>query len=339
MTASAPAPMSGLRKAAIVTILLGEEASAQVFKHLSEGEIERLAREIAALGPVPSHVSEKVLEEFHQSAIAADFINRGDLDYARRVLTRTLGPEAARRIVERIMRSFQSTAGFASVEKADPQQLSKFILGEHPQTIALILAHLNPANAAQIVGSLPEALRVEVLMRMANLEDISPDVVTRVSTVIEQRLKSLGGPSREQHGGVRAVAEVFNRLERKVSQPALEAIERSDPDLAVAIRNLMFMFDDLVNVDDVALREITQRADRRMLTIALKGATEQIRERFFQNMSKRAAELLREEIEMLGAVRLREVNKAQQEIVAIARKLEEEGIVVLSPSAEDAYVA
>lgn len=338
MTTSAAAPMSGLRKAAIVTILLGEEASAQVFRHLSEEEIELLAREVAALGPVPSHVSEKVLEEFHQTAIAADFINRGDLDYARRVLNRTMGPDAARRIVERIMRSFQSTAGFASVEKADPQQLSKFILGEHPQTIALIMAHLNPTNAAQIVSSLPEPLRVEVLMRMANLEDISPDVVTRVSTVIEQRLKSLGGPSREQHGGVRAVAEVFNRLERKVSQPALETIERSDPELAGAIRNLMFMFDDLVNVDDLALREITQRADRRTLTIALKGATEEIRDRFFRNMSKRAAEMLREEIEVLGAVRLREVDKAQQEIVAIARKLEEEGVVVLSPGAEDAYV-
>jgi flagellar motor switch protein FliG len=283
-------------------------------------------------------VSEKVLEEFHQTAIAADFINRGDLDYARRLLNRTVGPDAARRIVERIMRSFQSTAGFASVEKADPQQLSKFILGEHPQTIALIMAHINPTNAAQIVSSLPESLRVEVLMRLANLEDISPDVVTRVSTVIEQRLKSLGGPSREQHGGVRAVAEVFNRLERKVSQPALEAIERSDPELAGAIRNLMFMFDDLANVDDLALREITERADRRTLTIALKGATEEIRERFFRNMSKRAAEMLREEIEVLGAVRLREVDKAQQDIVAIARKLEEEGVVVLSPGAEDAYV-
>lgn len=338
MTTSVAAPMSGLRKAAIVTILLGEEASAQVFRHLSEEEIELLAREVAALGPVPPHVSEKVLEEFHQTAIAADFITRGDLDYARRVLNRTMGPDAARRIVERIMRSFQSTAGFASVEKADPQQLSKFIIGEHPQTIALIMAHLNPTNAAQIVSSLPEALRVEVLMRMANLEDISPDVVTRVSTVIEQRLKSLGGPSREQHGGVRAVAEVFNRLERKVSQPALATIERSDPELAGAIRNLMFMFDDLVNVDDLALREITQRADRRTLTIALKGATEEIRDRFFRNMSKRAAEMLREEIEVLGAVRLREVDKAQQEIVAIARKLEEEGVVVLSPGAEDAYV-
>jgi len=332
-----PGP-SGLKKAAIVSLMLGEEASAEVFKHLTEEEVERLAKEVAALGPVSTALSEKVLEEFHQTAIAADYVARGDLDFARKVLQKSLGPEGARKIMDRVLRSFQSTAGFTSLEKADPQQLSKFILGEHPQTIALILAHLNPSNAAQLVTLLPDVLRVDVLTRMASLEEISPDVITRISGVIEQRLKTLGGPSREQHGGVRAVAELFNRLERTVSTPVLEAIEAKRPELAVSIRNLMFVFDDLVNVDDNGMREIVQRADKKALTVALKGASEEIRKRFFGNMSKRASEMLREEMEVLGAVRLRDVEKAQQDIVAIARKLEEEGVIVTGAAAGEAYV-
>jgi flagellar motor switch protein FliG len=330
--------MSGTRKAAVVLLLLGEEVSSEVFKHLSEEEIEALAREMAALGPVSSSVSERVMEEFHSTAIAAEYVTRGDVEYARRVLVRTLGQENARRIIERVQRSFQSTAGFTSLEKADPQQLSKFILGEHPQTIALILAHLHASSAAQLIALLPESLRVDVLTRMASLEDISPDVVMRISEVIEQRLKTLGGPSREQHGGVRAVAELFNRLERTISATALEAIEARKPELAVSIRNLMFVFEDLLHVDDNGMREIVSRADKKALTIALKGASEEIRQRFLANMSKRAGEMLLEEMEVLGAVRLRDVEKAQQEVVAVARKLEEEGLIVTGAAAGEAYV-
>ena len=330
--------MSGTRKAAVVLLHLGEEVSSEVFKHLSEEEIETLAREMAALGPVSSSVSERVMEEFHSTAIAAEYVTRGDVEYARRVLVRTLGQDSARRIIERVQRSFQSTAGFTSLEKADPQQLSKFILGEHPQTIALILAHLHASSAAQLIALLPESLRVDVLTRMASLEDISPDVVTRISAVIEQRLKTLGGPSREQHGGVRAVAELFNRLERTISASALEAIEARKPDLAVSIRNLMFVFEDLLHVDDTGMREIVSRADKKALTIALKGSSEEIRQRFLANMSKRAGEMLLEEMEVLGAVRLRDVEKAQQEVVAVARKLEEEGLIVTGAAAGEAYV-
>jgi flagellar motor switch protein FliG len=330
--------LSGLRKAAIVTLLLGEDATSEVFRYLSEEEIERLAREMALLGSVPQETSEKILEEFHHTLVAAEFVTKGDLANARRLLIRTLGEQSANRVIDKIMRSMSSTAGFASLEKADPEQLSKFILGEHPQTIALILAHLNSASAAQLITLLPDELRADVLTRMASLDDISPDVVRRISTVIEQRLKTLGGPSREQHGGVRAVAELFNRLERTISGPVLEAIESQRPELAVSIRNLMFVFDDLVHVDDNGMREIVQRADKKALTIALKGASEEIRGRFFSNMSKRAAEMLREEMEVLGAVRLRDVEKAQQDIVSIARKLEEEGVIVTGAAAGEAYV-
>jgi flagellar motor switch protein FliG len=330
--------MSGLRKAAIVALMIGEDASASIFKHLSEDEIEILLSEMAALGRISSKMGEQVLEEFHQTAVAAEHVARGDIEFAKRVLVKSFGPDTARRMIDRVMRAFQSNAGFASLERADPQQLSKFILGEHPQTIALILAHLQPANAAQLATLLPEELRVEVLTRMASLEDISPDVVSRISSVIEVRLKALGGPSREQHGGVRAVAELFNRLERTVSTPVLEAIEEQRPELAVSIRNLMFVFDDLLHVDDNGMREIIQRADKKGLTIALKGASDEIRQRFFVNMSKRAGEMLREEMEVLGAVRLRDVEKSQQEVVAIARKLEEEGLISTGAAAGEAYV-
>ncbi len=330
--------MSGLRKAAIVALMIGEDASANVFKHLSEEEIETLLSEMAALGRISTKVGEQVLEEFHQTSIAAEHVARGDLEFAKRVLIKSFGPDTARKMIDRVMRAFQSNAGFASLERADPQQLSKFILGEHPQTIALILAHLQPANAAQLATLLPEELRVEVLTRMASLEDISPDVVSRISSVIELRLKALGGPSREQHGGVRAVAELFNRLERTVSTPVLESIEEQRPELAVSIRNLMFVFDDLLHVDDNGMREIIQRADKKGLTVALKGASDEIRQRFFTNMSKRAGEMLKEEMEVLGAVRLRDVEKAQQEVVSIARKLEEEGLISTGAAAGEAYV-
>jgi flagellar motor switch protein FliG len=331
-------PMSGLRRAAIVALLLGEESTAEIFRYLGEEELEQLAKEMAALGQVPQATGERVLEEFHQTIVASEFVARGDVDYARRILNKTLGADSARRIMDRVMRSFQSTAGFTSLEKADPQQLSKFILGEHPQTIALILAHLNPSNAAQLVTLLPDALRVDVLTRMASLEDISPDVISRISSVIEMRLKSLGGPSLEQHGGVRAVAELFNRLERTVSTPVLESIDAKQPELAASIRNLMFVFEDLANVDDNGLREIVQRADKKVLTVALKGTSDTIRNRFYNNMSKRAAEMLREEMEVLGAIRLRDVEKAQQDIVGIARKLEEEGVITTGAASGEAYV-
>ena len=330
--------LGGLTKAAIVMLLLGEEATSEVFRHLSEDEIERLAKEMAEIGQVSAKTSEIVLDEFHLAINGSEFITRGDIGYARRILEKTLGHEAARKILDRVMRSFQSTAGFKSLTTVDPEQLSKFILGEHPQTIALILAHLNSASAAQLITLLPDALRADVLTRMASLDDISPEVVTRISTVIEQRLKTLGGPTREQHGGVRAVAELFNRLERTVSAPVLEAIEAQRPELAVSIRNLMFVFDDLVHVDDNGMREIVQRADKKALTVALKGASDEIRDRFFNNMSKRAAEMLREEMEVLGAVRLRDVEKSQQDIVSIARKLEEEGVIVTGAAAGEAYV-
>ena len=330
--------MRGARKVAVALMTLGEEASAAVFKHLNEDEIERVAREIAGMSTVPQELSEHVLTELHATARAASCYATGGGEQARRLLMKSLGPEDSRRILDRIVHSFNTTAGFASLEKANPEQLSKFILGEHPQTTALILAHLNPGSAAELLGQLPDEIRADVVMRMATLGEIPPDVIARVSSVIEQRLRGLGGPRRQQRGGVRAVAELFNRLDRQMSRPALERIESLSPDLATAIRNLMFTFDDLVSVEEAGIREIINRADKKTLTLALKGANEDIKKRFFVNMSKRAGDLMKEEIEMLGAVRLREVEKAQHEIVAIARKLEEEGLISTGAGAGEQYV-
>ncbi|HEY5488442.1 MAG TPA: flagellar motor switch protein FliG [Candidatus Limnocylindrales bacterium] len=330
--------LPGLRKVAILSLILGEEISSQIFKFLHEDEVERIAKEVAGLGAVAPESGEGVLEEFHQMALAAAYVARGGVEFAQQLLLKSLSPELARRVIDRVVRSFQSTAGFTSLAKADPQQLSKFILGEQPQTIALILAHLDSSHAAELLTLLPETLRVEVLARMASLDEISPEVVSRISSVIEQRLKTLGTHSHESYGGVRAVAELLNRLDRTVSQPVIESLEGLNPDLAVSIRNLMFVFDDLMKVEENALREIVQRADRKVLTVALKGTTEELRNRFFENMSKRAADMLREEMEVLGAIRLREVEKAQHEIVAIARKLEEEGLLSTGAAAGEAYV-
>jgi len=335
---TAAAVMTGARKAAILMLTLGEESSSEMLKHLEDEEIERIAKELAALGAIPAETGEKVLDEFHVKAPSADYRTRGGVDFPKRVLDRSFGPNGSKRILDRVVTQFRSTVGFTTLERADPQQLSKFILAEHPQTIALILAHLHAGNAARLVSLLPDSLRADVLTRMASLDEISPEIIQQISTLIDQRLKTLGTFSREQHGGVRAVAELFNRLDRNISQPVLEAIETDSPDLAVSIRNLMFVFDDLRVVEDNGLREIIQRADKRVLTIALKGASEEIRTRFFTNMSKRAGEMMRDEMEVMGAVRLREVEKAQQEVVAIARKLEDEGLIVTGAAAGEPYV-
>jgi flagellar motor switch protein FliG len=335
--ATAPMEMSGVRKAAIALVTLGEDGAASIFKHLGEHEIESLVREIALLGAVSVQQGEQVLIELNMSANAARPAP-GGVEQARRMLTRSIGAERSQRIVDRVVSSMNTSAGLASLERANPAQLSRLFLNEHPQTTALILAHLPPQVAAQLLEQLPDEMRADVLVRMANLGEIPPDVIARISTVIEQRLRGLGGPSREQRGGVRAVADLFNCLNRGVRSPALERLEAIAPETATAVRNLMFVFEDLVNIEEAGIREIVNRADKKTLTVALKGASAAIRDRFFSNMSKRGVDLMKEEMEMLGSVRVREVEKAHQEIVGIARKLEEEGLISTSAGGDETYV-
>jgi flagellar motor switch protein FliG len=334
------AQVSGARKAAIALVAMGEDASAALLKHLQEHEIERIVREMAALDAVPTEVNDQVLGELRQLALSGASVTVGGLEQARRLLAKSMSPDQGRRLLDRVVQTAQAKAGFATLEKANPAQLAKFVMGEHPQTIALVLAHLSAASAAEMLSQLPDELRLDVITRLAGLRDIPPDVITHISDVIDQRMRALGAVKREQRGGVRAVAEVFNRLDRQASKAALQQLEAASPDLAVAVRNSMFVFDDIAKIDEAGIREIVNRAEKKALTIALKGSTDAMRALFFQNMSKRAGDLMKEEMDSMSAVKLKDVERAQQEVVAIARSLEEEG-AISSPDGGggEAYVA
>jgi len=320
-------------------VLLGDEASAGVFRFMHEDEIQEISREISRLGEINPAVADTILEDFYRLSIAQDFLARGGPEYAKRLLVKAFGTDSSKKLLDYLNISLHDAAlGFDSLQKADPAQLSKFIQSEHPQTIALVLAHLNSSQAAALLSSLPSPLRADVVMRMANLEHISPDVISKITGILEQKLKSLGDFSRQAYGGVRAVAELINRMETKAAAAVLEGIESDNPSLALSIRNFMFVFDDLMLVDDQGMREILQRVDKKVLTIALKGTSEELRNQFFRHMSSRAVEMLREDMEVLGPVKVRDVEGAQQEIVSVIRKLDESGVIDLKGVGGDEYV-
>ena len=330
--------LTGMQKAAVLMVTLGDETAANIFKYLEEDEIQTISREIAITKHVQPEQAEEVMEEFHTMAQARSYISQGGIEYAKKLLIKSVGPEVARKIIDRLIKALESSAGFTSLERANPQQLSKFIQNEHPQTIALILAHLNASQAAELISSLPEALRSDVAMRMASLQEISPEVVRRISMILEQKLEALGSFATEAYGGVRAVAELFNRMDRSTGRSVLEKIETENPQLAASIRDLMFVFDDLLLIDDTGIAEILKRADRKVLTIALKGTSEELQNQFFRNMSTRAVELIKEEMEFMGPVKLKDVEKAQHEIVEIVRQLEEEGVISIGGGGGEDYV-
>ncbi|MDX1979219.1 MAG: flagellar motor switch protein FliG [Bryobacteraceae bacterium] len=322
--------LSGPRKAAILTIMLGDVASAELLKELEEDEIQVISREVARLGAVTPEQAEGVLEEFYQMSLAHEYMHKGGLDYARRVLVNAFGPEQAKKLIDRLMKTLgDEGANFDALQKADPQQLAKFIHSEHPQTIALVLSHLNPSQAAGLLQSLPPELRADVALRMANLEQISPEIIAKIASIIGQKLKALGEFSRESYGGVRAVAEIFNRLDTTSSKEILEVIERENANLTETIRQLMFVFEDLLMIDQNAVKEVLGRVDRKILTIALKGTSDQLKNHFLQSMSQRGAEMMREDMDALGPIKIKEVETAQQQIIAIVRQLENEGVISL----------
>ena len=331
--------MSGSKKAAILTVFMGDAASAEVFKELDEDEVAAIGREIARLQNITAEDGEQVLEEFYQLAMAKDYVLKGGVDYARKILTKAFGPESARKILDRLLKQLGAdAANFDALQKADPQQLAKFIHNEHPQTIALVLSHLNPSQAAGLLFSLPNDLRADVALRMANLDQISPDIISKIASIIGQKLKALGEMSRESYGGVRAVAEMFNRLDSSCSKDILENIEGSDPTLAETIRHLMFVFEDLLLVDQNGIKEILGRIDRKILTVALKGTSDQLKDHFLECMSQRGAEMLREDMEALGPIKIKEVESAQQQIIAVVRQMEAEGTISLKGAVGEQYV-
>ncbi|HLP47867.1 MAG TPA: flagellar motor switch protein FliG [Candidatus Deferrimicrobium sp.] len=330
--------LSGKQKAAILFLLLGEDITSEVFKRLRDDEVQEITREISLIRAVPAGISDAVAEEFYHMTLAREYITVGGIDYAKKVLIKSMGTENARKIIDRLAKIIEKSAGFSALEKISPQQLSKFIQHEHPQTIALILAHLSPSQAAQLISALPEDIRTEVVIRMANLEEISPEIVKKIAGVLDQKLEALGSYSLEEYGGVKAVSELFNRMDRRASRNVLEQIESRDPGLAVSIKDLMFVFEDILLIDDQGIMEILKRIDKKSLAIALKGSKEELRTKFFKNMSQRAGEMLKEEMEYLGPIRVKDVEKAQHEIVEVVRGLEEEGLIVIGGTGSEEYV-
>jgi flagellar motor switch protein FliG len=329
----------GPRKAAILMVILGDEASSAILKELDEDEVQEISREIARFQALTSDEAERVLEEFYQMLVAHDYVMKGGVDYARRLIYNAFGAENGRGMMDRLVKTLgNETLSFDALRKTDPQQLAKFIHSEHPQTIALILSHLNPSQAAGLLLSLPGEMRADVALRMANLDQISPEIISKIATVIGTKLKALGELSREAYGGMHAVAEMFNRLDSNTSKEILETIEQTNPVLAETVRHMMFVFEDMLLLDVNAIKEVLAKVDRKILTVALKGTSEQMKNHLLQAMSQRGAEMLREDMEALGPIKIKEVEAAQQQIIAVVRQLESEGVVSIKGTAGEQYV-
>ncbi len=331
--------LSGLRKTAVLMIMIGDEASSEILKQLDEDEVQAISREIARVQSLTSEQAEGVLEEFYQMAVAHDYVVKGGVDYARKVLINAFGPDQAKRMLDRLMKSLgNETLSFDALQKTDPQQLAKFIHSEHPQTIALILSHLNPSQGAGLLYSLPQEIGADVALRMASLDQISPEIISKIAGVIGSKLKSIGELSREAYGGVHAVSEMFNRLDSNTSKDILDTIEQTNPTLVETIRHMMFVFEDILLLDVNAVKEVLAKVDRKILTLALKGTSDQMKNHMLQAMSARGAEMLREDMDALGPIKIKEVEGAQQQIIAVVRQLETEGVISLKGTAGEQYV-
>lgn len=331
----APA-ISGLRKAAILIVVLGEDAASNVFKNLPEQDLQKLTEEIAELGTVDPETAKEVLEEYSKLSLTQEYIASGGPDYAQRLLVKAFGEEGAKALMEQVSRAQELSAGkLDSLQKCDPLQLAKFLEREHPQTIALILAHLDAKQGCALLTRLPETVRAETIKRLAQLRQFSPEMAQKVSLVLHNRLQALGEQSRRAYAGFKGVADLLNRLDTSAAKSILEAIEKEDAKLAISIRNLMFTFEDFVSVADAGIREILGQVDKKTLAMALKSASEQLKTHIFKSMSSRAIDMLKEDMDVLGPVRAKDVQKAQQEIVAIARKLESEGKITLATEEEE----
>jgi flagellar motor switch protein FliG len=329
----------GSQKAAVLMVTLGDQLSAEILKHLDEDEVATIGKEVARISAITSEDAEQTLEEFYQLLVAQDYVLKGGLEYARRMLNNAFGLENARKILDRLVKQLGSeAASFDALQKAEPQQLAKFVHSEHPQTIALILSHLSSSQAAALLFSLPATMRADVALRMANLDQISPEIISKIAVIIGQKIKALGELSRESYGGVRAVAEMFNRLDSSSSKEILDTIEQTDPNLAETIRHLMFVFEDLLLIDQAGLKEVLARIDRKLLTVALKGTSDQLKNHFLQCMSQRGADMLREDMDALGPIKIKEVEAAQQQIISVVRQLEAEGAISLKGAVGEQYV-
>ncbi len=329
--------LTGRQKAAILMISLGPEISSEIFKHLTDEEIEQLTLEIANLRRVDVATTERGARRISRDGVAREYIARGGIEYARELLEKGLGAEKANEIINRLTASLQ-VRPFDFARKTDPAQLLNFIQHEHPQTIALILAYLHAEQAGQILSALPPELQVEVARRLATLDRTSPEVLEEIEATLERRLSAFVMQDYTAAGGIDVAVEVLNRVDRATEKTIMDALEEQDPELAEEIKKRMFVFEDIILLSDRDIQQIIREVDTAEWALALKTASEEVSERIFKNMSKRAAEMLKEEMEYLGPVRLRDVENAQQKIVSIIRRLEEAGEIIVVRGGEDEFV-
>jgi flagellar motor switch protein FliG len=331
-------PLTGPRKAAILLSLLGDEPAATILRNLPDDDLQRIADEVAHLGTVPFEVTLSVLEEYQGMMSAQDFLAVGGHEVATRLLVKAFGENGAKNMVNRLSKS-EEPDELAALKKADPEQLGRFLAGERMQTKALVLGHLDAKRASALLMTMEPEVRAECVRSLANLGRFSPEAAAKVSAAINRRLKPGGGGQNKQaESGFRNVAELLNRLDSTAAREILDNIEREEPSTAMGIRDLMFRFDDFLGVPEPQIRELMNSIDKKTLMVALKATTEELRSHFYRTMSSRAIEMMKEDSEMMGPVRSKDVTKAQMEIVAIARKLESEGKIALKSEGEDEFV-
>lgn len=329
--------LTGVQKAAVLLIALGPEKSADIFKHLKEDEIEELTLEIANTRSVSPQLKEKVLNEFYQVCLAQQYIAEGGIAYAKELLDKALGGDRAQEVISKLTASLQ-VRPFEFVRKTDPSQVLNFIQDEHPQTIAMILAYLTPAQAAMIMGALSPEVQADVAKRIATMDRTSPDVVKEVERVLERKLSSLINQDYTVVGGVDAIVNILNTVDRSTEKHIMESLEIEEPELADEIRKKMFVFEDILLLDDRSIQRVLRDVDNNDLAVSLKSSNEEVKAAIFNNLSKRLASMIQEDMEFMGPVRMKDVEEAQQKIVNIIRKLEDSGEIVISRGGGDEVV-
>jgi flagellar motor switch protein FliG len=332
----APAELSGLRKAAILMVALGDELAKTLFQSLSEGDVRRVTEEITRLGEVPAVQLTQVLTEFYGLLETQQYMVRGGPEYALKLLTEAFGSNKAEEMLAQVKKVRERSNGdMAMVQRMDAVHLSKFLENEHSQTVALVLAHLDAKRGSTVLMNLKGPMRVEVVRRLAEMRQFSPEMAQTVAMTLHKRMEKMGSSGRKSYSGFKAVAELLNRLDQVESKGILEEIEVTEPQIAIGIRNLMFTFEDLLTVPPESIREFVSAADKKVLAMALKGSRDNIKAHLFKAMSSRAVEMLKEDMEVMGPVRMRDVGHAQQELLAMARQLESEGRMILKMEVDD----
>lgn len=326
--------LTGKQKAAILLISLGPDVSASIYKHLTEEEIEKLTLEISSIKKVESQKKDEVVNEFYHLAVAQDYIAQGGIGYAKMVLEKALGPDQAAAIINRLTSTLQ-VRPFDFARKTDPNQILNFIQNEHPQTIALVLSYLEPNQAAQILSNLPQEMQADVAKRIALMDSTSPEVIYEVEQILEQKLSATFTHDYTKTGGIEAVVDVLNGVDRSTERTILDTLAEQDPELAEEIKKRMFVFEDIVTLDNRAIQLVIRDCDNDDLLLALKVASDEVKEVIFKNMSKRMSETFKQEMEIMGPVRLRDVEEAQSRIVSVIRRLEESGEIVIARGGGD----